>query len=239
MKELEVEVLYEKGPCLAVAKPPGLLTQAPPGIDSLELRIKAFLKHRDAKLGNVYLGVPHRLDRPVSGAMVFAKHSRAARRLAEQFEGRSVRKVYWACVEGRVTPEAGTWEDFMRKVPGEARAEALPPDHPDAQLAVLQYRVLGHWPWGTWLEIVLQTGRTHQVRLQASLRGHPVLGDALYGARTTFGPQCDDPRERAIALHARQLAFYHPMTRESVTVLAPLPAPWSELGLPELQVART
>src|SRR3989339_1503073 len=124
MAEPGFDILYEQGPCLAVCKPPGLLTQAPPGIDSLEVRVKAFLKDRDARPGKVYLGVPHRLDRPASGAIVFAKHSRAARRLAEQFEGRSVRKIYWACVEEEVRPADGTWQDYVRKEADEPRAEA-------------------------------------------------------------------------------------------------------------------
>lgn len=232
MSEPGFDILYEAGPCLAVCKPPGLLTQAPPGIDSLESRIKAFLKARESKPGKVYLGVPHRLDRPASGAMVFGKHSRAARRLAEQFEGRSVRKVYWACVEGEIQPMAGTWQDYLRKVPDEPRAEAVPAEHPDARLAVLHYRVLFTGPWGTWLEIELETGRMHQVRVQTSLRGHPVLGDALYGSSVAFGTQYDDSRLRAIALHARQLAFQHPMTREPITVTAPVPPAWAPLQLP-------
>jgi len=235
MAEPGFDILYEQGPCLAVCKPPGLLTQAPPGIDSLEVRVKAFLKDRDARPGKVYLGVPHRLDRPASGAIVFAKHSRAARRLAEQFEGRSVRKIYWACVEGEVRPAAGTWQDYVRKVPDEPRAEAVAADHPDARRAVLHYRALAAGPWGTWLEIELETGRMHQVRLQASLRGHPVLGDSLYGSTVPFGPQHDDARLRAIALHARQLAFQHPMTREPVTVTAPVPAPWLALQMPGME----
>src|ERR1700757_2259751 len=96
------EILLEDGPVLVVQKPAGIATQAPPGIDSLEARIRAFIKERDAKPGNIYLGIPHRLNRPVSGVMVFAKHVRAARRLAKQFEARTVRKLYWAAVAGRV-----------------------------------------------------------------------------------------------------------------------------------------
>ena len=95
------DILYEEGPCLVVVKPGGVATQAPPGIDSLEVRVKEFLRVRDSKAGNVYLGVPHRLDRPVSGVMVLARHVRAARRLSDQFEARTVRKTYWAVVEGR------------------------------------------------------------------------------------------------------------------------------------------
>src|SRR5688572_12903361 len=181
------EILYEQGPCLGISKPAGLATQAPSGIDSLESRLKAYLKERDQKPGNVYLGVPHRLDRPVSGAMVFGKHVRAARRLAEQFEARMVQKTYWACLEGNVSPESGTWTDFVRKVPGEPRAEIVAAEAEDARPAVLHYRTLGRSRHGAWLEIQLETGRMHQIRIQAAHRGHPVVGDTLYGAETRFG----------------------------------------------------
>ena len=108
--------------------------------------------------------------------MVFARHSRATRRLAEQFERREVRKVYWACVSGRVEPGEGTWEDYLRKIPEQARAEVVPLDHPEARPAVLHYRTLAVFAWGTWLEIELETGRTHQIRIQARLARLPHLG---------------------------------------------------------------
>ena len=231
MEKPGVEILYEEGPCLAVCKPPGLLTQAPPGIDSIEVRIKQLLRLRDSRPGEVYLGVPHRLARPASGAMVFATSRRATRRLAEQFEGRLVEKVYWACAEGPVQPSSGTWEDRLRKVPGEARAEVVAADHPEGRLAVLHYHALGSRPWGTWLEIRLETGRTHQVRVQAAWRGHPVLGDGQYGSTVPFGLQHEDPRLRAIALHARSLTFRHPKTMEEVCVRAPVTDDWRALGL--------
>jgi len=210
----DIEILYEQGPCLAVCKPAGLLTQAPSGIDSMERRIKDFLIHRENKPGRAYLGVPHRLDRGVSGAMVFAKHVRAARRLSEQFEARTVKKIYWACVAGKVAPAEGTWIDYTRKLPGRAEAEIVGQDHPEGRRAVLHYRTRGEASWGTWLEIELETGRMHQVRIQAATHGHPVLGDAQYGSEQTFGIQHDDERLRAIALHARSLSFRHPMTHE-------------------------
>jgi 23S rRNA pseudouridine1911/1915/1917 synthase len=226
-----VEILYEEGPCLVVNKPSGLLTQSPPGIDSLENRIKEFLKVRDHKPGKVYLGVPHRLDRPASGAMVFAKHVRAARRLAEQFEARVVRKRYWACVSGQVQPAEGIWRDRVRKVPEQARAEIAAPDQPDAREAVLRYRTLASDASGAWLEIELETGRMHQIRVQAGSRGHPLWGDALYGSTVAFGERFDDARLRAIALHAYRLEFRHPMTHEPVAVDAPPPAGWPSFGL--------
>lgn len=231
MIDEQVALLYEEGPVLVVRKPAGLLTQAPPGIDSLELRIKTWIKQRDNKPGNVYLGVPHRLDRPVSGALILARHARAARRISEQFEGRLVRKIYWACVAGDVAQDSGTWTDFVRKVPGEPRAEIVAADHEEGREAVLHYRVLARHDWGTWLKIELETGRTHQIRVQCGSRGHSVLGDALYGAAGEFGPAHEDERLRPIALHGRSVTFRHPMTQEMVSVVAPLPEVWDQLGL--------
>jgi RluA family pseudouridine synthase len=222
-------ILYEQGPCLGILKPAGLATQAPPGIDSLEIRLKDFLRRRDNKTGNIYLGVPHRLDRPVSGAMVFARHVRAARRISQQFESRTVQKTYWACVERAVTPTEGTWTDTLRKVYGKPLAEVVAADHPEGRLAVLHYRTLGTTPHGSWLEITLETGRTHQIRIQASSRGHPVLGDAMYGSAIPFGTQHEDERLRAIALHAQRLCFEHPMTKEEVDLRAPVGEAWWEL----------
>src|SRR5713101_4982580 len=110
-------VLYEDNHCLAVAKPAALLTQGvPAGIPTLEAMVKAYLKERYHKAGNVYLGIPHRLDRPVSGVVLFARNTKAARRLAEQFQQHTVTKIYWAIVEGDVQPAAGRWEDWLRKL---------------------------------------------------------------------------------------------------------------------------
>ena len=220
------DLLYEEGPCLVVCKPGGVLTQAPPHIDSLEKRIKAFLKERDDKPGRVYLGMPHRLDRPVSGVLVCAKHVRAARRLAEQFEGRIVSKTYWALVEGQVAEDAGTWTDYVRKIPDQALAEVVDRNHPDARIAILHYQVRERRKDSTWLEIQLETGRTHQIRLQTSHRGHPILGDSTYGSSVAFGPTTDEFRDRWIALHARRLEFRHPMSREFVAQQADLPECW-------------
>ena len=226
MSPVTLELLYENGPCLVVNKPGGLLTQGPPGIDSLELRVKQFLKERDLKTGNIYLSVLHRLDRPVSGALILCKHVRAARRVAEQFQRREIEKIYWALVEGQVAEKSGTWTDFMRKIPDVAKAERVEPDHPGAKQGVLHFRRLAEMPGRSLLEIRLETGRMHQIRLQAAVRGHAILGDHLYGNAATFGPATDDPRGRWIALHACRLRFRHPMTREWVAIDAPLPRPW-------------
>ncbi len=223
---MPVELLLDDPPCLVVNKPGGLLTQSPPGIDSLEDRVRMFEKQRRGIEGNIYLGVPHRLDRPASGAIVFARNIRATRRLSEQFAGRLVDKRYWVLVEGSLAHRAGTWRDALRKVPDQPRVEVVSNTHPEGRLAILHYEVLHEGAFGSWLEIRLETGRTHQIRVQCASRGLPVLGDFQYGAIRDFGPAVDDWRARWIALHARRLAFAHPKTRERVMVEAPLPPTW-------------
>ena len=231
MMDCPLEVLYDDGPCLVINKPAGLLTQAPRGIDSLELAVKEFYRQREGKLpsDNLYLGIIHRLDRPVSGAIAFARHARAAKRLAAQFQNRTVSKTYWALVQGVVSPDEGTWTDYLHKRHGMAQSIVVPQDDPRGKQAVLHYRVRGDWRGASWLEIELETGRTHQIRVQASSRGHAVVGDSQYGASTPFGPAFDDPRDQAIALHARSLGFRHPMREEQVVLEAPLPFYWPEL----------
>lgn len=226
-----LEVLYDDGPCLVVNKPPGLLTQAPLGIDCLEIAVKEFYRAREEKSAeeNLYLGIIHRLDRPVTGAITFARHARAAKRLADQFQNRTVSKTYWALVEGTLDSDEGTWVDFLHKRHGMAQAIVVPEDDPRGKKAILHYRVRGQVDGATWLEIELETGRTHQIRVQASSRGHSVLGDSQYGSSTEFGPECEDERDRAIALHARTLGFRHPMRDEQIVIEAPLPAYWPAL----------
>jgi 23S rRNA pseudouridine1911/1915/1917 synthase len=220
------QILFEEGPCLVVCKPPGLPTQAPPEIDSLEVRIKSFLKTRDNLPYDAYLGIPHRLDRPASGAILFGTRRRATHKLAKQFENRSVKKLYWVRVEGQPDPLAGEWRDFVRKVYGKPQAEVVAADHPEARLAVLRYRTIASTDTDAWLEIELETGRTHQIRIQAASRGHTVLGDSQYGSKVPFGPQHDDERRRAIALHARTLEFQHPVSKQQILVIAPPPEFW-------------
>lgn len=225
-------VLYEDNHCLAVAKPAALLTQGvPPGIPTLEAMVKAYLKERYHKAGNVYLGIPHRLDRPVSGVVVFARNTKAARRLAEQFQQRQVRKIYWAAVEGDVQPDEATWEDWLLKVQDESRAERVTAETAGARHAQSRYRRLQSLPEGTLLEIEPETGRMHQIRVQAAGRGWPIWGDTLYGARLPFGPLAELPRDRAIALHARSLTFLHPIRYEPLTVTAALPASWQGIDI--------
>jgi 23S rRNA pseudouridine1911/1915/1917 synthase len=232
-----MQILYEDNHCLAAAKPAPLLTQAPPGVPSLEALVKAYLKERYHKPGNVYLGIPHRLDRPVSGVVLFARNTKAARRLAEQFQMRQVRKVYWALVEraadGSPPPEEGVWEDWLLKVQDEARALRVEPGTEGARRARLRFRRLRLTDDGALLELEPETGRMHQLRVQTAARGWPVRGDELYGARLPFGPLAEQPRERVIALHARSLTFLHPIRYEPLTVTATPPDAWGGVGVGE------
>jgi 23S rRNA pseudouridine1911/1915/1917 synthase len=228
----KLEVLFEDNHCLAVVKPAPLLTQGvPPGIPTLESLAKEYLKEKYAKRGNVYLGIPHRLDRPVSGVVLFARNTKAAQRLAEQFQKHQVVKTYWAAVEGHVESEQGRWEDWLLKIPEEARSKRVSAETNGARHAVLQYRRLIPGPGITLLEIRPETGRMHQIRIQAAERGWPVQGDVLYGSKLPFGPPASLPRERVIALHARSLTFLHPIRFEPITVVSPLPEYWTALAL--------
>lgn len=230
-----IEILLEDGPLLAVNKPAGLITLGvPTGVPTLVDEVKAYLKTTYEKPGNVYLGVPHRLDRPVSGVMVFARNSKCAARLAEMFRNRSVRKVYVAVLE-QVPPEpAGELRDWLLKHPEAAQVSVVPAETPQAREAILHYRTLhqfapdaAHFPNAAVVEIELLTGRMHQIRAQFGNRGCPVLGDVQYGGSGVWpAPRSSDPRTQPIALHAREITLPHPIRYEQVTIVAPWPADW-------------
>jgi 23S rRNA-/tRNA-specific pseudouridylate synthase len=159
--------------------------------------------------------------------MVLALHQRAAKRISDQVQRRDVNKTYWACVQGVALTEQGTWVDFMRKVPGEARSEICDEAADGAKRAVLHYRVLQQRAEKSWLEIVLETGRTHQIRLQCGSRELPIVGDLLYGSDQKFGEYHEDERRRCIALHARHLHLRHPMLDKYIEQTAELPSSWA------------
>ncbi|MCY2968172.1 MAG: RNA pseudouridine synthase [Planctomycetota bacterium] len=237
-----LSILLEDGPLLAVNKPAGLLTLgAIPGIATLERRVKAYLKDKYQKAGNVYLGIPHRLDRPVSGVVVFARNSKCAARLAEQFRDRVVRKVYWAIVEGNVEPASGELVDWLQKSDDQAHVSVVNEGIAGAREARLRYRTLrteiAHPVTGercTQLEIELDTGRMHQIRVQFGSRGWAILGDRQYGSNLEFETiSALDPRESAIALHARRLTLNHPVRYDEVKLVAPLPANWNAFPIPD------
>lgn len=236
-----LEILLQDGPLLAVNKPGGLLTVGvPSGIPTLVGQVQDFLKARYHKPGNVYLGVPHRLDRPVSGVVVFARNSKAAARLAEMFRDREVRKIYRAIIERPPESPEGELRDWLLKVPDKAHVEVVTPETPQAREAVLRYRVLQPVPAlgdAVLVEIELLTGRMHQIRVQFSSRGWPVVGDVEYGATSALAlPSFDDPRDAPIALHACELTLKHPVRYDSLTITAPLPASWG-LELPSEHVS--
>ena len=227
----DLNVLFEDFHLLIVNKPAPLLTQAPAGIPSLEGMVKEYIKVKYAKPAGVYLGVPHRLDRPVTGAICFARNTKAAQRVHAQFHERTVRKTYWAIVEGIVTPASGIWDDCLRKLPDEAKVVKASAGEPGAKLAVLEYRVLQTLVDCTFVEFAPITGRMHQLRVQSAWRGHPVLGDMAYAAPRAFGPPAAEPRDCVIALHARRLELDHPFTKLRMAIDAPLPEYWSDLGI--------
>ena len=226
-----IDVIYEDDHLLVVNKPAGLGTQAPKQFDSLEARTRLHLARADDCQDSPYLGIPHRLDRCVSGVIVFTKRKKSARRLSQQFEQRHVEKSYLALVTGTPEPEQGTWRDTVRKIPEQPRTEIVSADHPDAKTAVLHYRVDDSRDSTSRLTIQLETGRMHQIRLQCSVRGHPILGDRLYGSDVNFGPQVKHERDRQIALHAASIVIEHPRTRERVAFEAPVPGTWSHLRI--------
>jgi 23S rRNA pseudouridine1911/1915/1917 synthase len=214
-----LEILFEDHHCLAVVKPAGWASAHFQGEEeTLDRAVKAYLKEKYHKPGNVFLGVVHRLDRPVSGVLLFARTSKAAARLSEQFREGSIEKVYWAIVEGQVQRSAGSLEDWLLRDREVGRVEIVEPRTPGARQALLHYQRRGSLGDLTWLEIRPQTGRTHQLRVQLAHHGHPIFGDAKYGAVHTFKP--------GIALHARSLTFLHPVRYEPVMLTAELPAHW-------------
>jgi 23S rRNA pseudouridine1911/1915/1917 synthase len=214
-----LQILYEDNHCLAINKPAGRLSTHFGGREeTLDREAKAYLKGKYHKPGKVFLGIVHRLDRPVSGVLLFARTSKAAARLAQQFREGTIDKVYWAVVEGRIDQAAGSLEDWLRKDQDAGRVEVVEPGAAGARLSLLHYCRRAAQGRLSWLEVRPQTGRTHQLRVQLAHRGRPIYGDARYGAVRTFG--------KAIALHARSLTFLHPVRYEPVTLVAPLPGPW-------------
>jgi 23S rRNA pseudouridine1911/1915/1917 synthase len=215
----ELDILLEDNHCLAIAKPAGAVSAHFQGREeTLDRDVKRYLKAKYDKPGQVFLGVVHRLDRPVSGVLLFARTSKAAARLSQQFREGTIEKVYWAVVEGTVARTAGTLEDWLWKNRDLGRVEVVEPRSEGARQALLHYQVKAVHGGLSWLEIRPQTGRTHQLRVQLAHHGHPIVGDAQYGSVHTFG--------NAIALHARALTFLHPVRYEPVTLTAEAPSPW-------------
>lgn len=212
------DILYEDNHLLVVNKHCGDLVQPDPsGESALEDQIKAFLKVRDAKPGAVFLGVVHRIDRPVSGAVLFAKSSKALTRLNEMLREGRIRKIYWALTEQTPSPEEGALRHFIVRDARNNRSRAYDMPKPEGKEARLCYRTLCRGTHYTLVEVELQTGRHHQIRAQLAKIGCPIRGDLKYGARRS------NP-DGGISLHSRSVAFEHPVRREELVVTAPVPA---------------
>jgi 23S rRNA pseudouridine1911/1915/1917 synthase len=219
-----LEILHEDNHCLAVNKPAGVLTQGDAtGAPSLIEAVRADLKVRYHKPGNVFVGLVHRLDRPTSGVVLFARTSKAAARLSAQFRAGSIEKVYWAFVEGVCPVDAAEWTDWLWKDEERNIVQAVPPGTPGARQARVALRVLERRPGTTWLELRPLTGRSHQLRVQLARRGLPIVGDRKYGAKARLRALDGQPR---VALHAQRLVFTHPTRPEVIEVVAPVPADW-------------
>jgi 23S rRNA pseudouridine1911/1915/1917 synthase len=218
-----LSILYEDNHLLVINKPPMLPTMGvAEGHDSLLHRAKQYIKQKYDKPGNVYLGVVSRLDAPVTGAVVLARTSKAAKRLGEQFRLGTVEKIYWAVVSGQVEPAESSCTDWVLKDERARKMVVASRAAPGAKEARLSYRTVAQVTGGTLLEIKLETGRKHQIRLQLADRGYPVLGDSKYGSQTSFAA--------GIALHARRLSFLHPVRKTPISLVAPLPKAWRKLG---------
>jgi 23S rRNA pseudouridine1911/1915/1917 synthase len=211
-----------------------MLTQGVPHgtVPTVEAWVKSYLKEKYAKPGNVYLGIPHRLDRPVSGVIVFARNSKAAARLAEQFRERSMHKEYLCVTEGVPDPPVRRLVHWLLKDASQAHVTVVNEGTPGAKSAELSYEVLRAAHGKALIRVELHTGRMHQIRVQLGHSGCPVLGDRQYGAPCVF-PGCDEDDQRrpvVIALHAATLELSHPIRYDRVTLRAPLPSSWQQFG---------
>mgnify|MGYP000013538073 FL=1 len=222
----QVQVLYEDNHIIIVSKAPGEIVQGDKtGDRTLADDVKAYIKERYAKPGNVFLGVAHRLDRPVAGVVVLARTSKALARLNEMFRKGDVHKTYWAIVRDEPPAPEGTLEHWLVRNERQNKSYAYPREVPGGKRAVLRYRVIGRGESYRLLEVALLTGRHHQIRCQLAAMGCPIKGDLKYGA-----PRSNP--DGSISLLARRVEFVHPVSRERVAVEAPLPADrlWRELA---------
>lgn len=214
-----LRVLYEDNHLIAVYKPAGVLVQGDRSGDlSLMDIVKQYIKSKYRKPGQVFLGLIHRLDRPVSGVVLFARTSKAASRLSAQWRNRRVGKIYWALVHGILRPENGTLRSYVKK-----GAKTIIVENEGGQgilEAILSYRTISAKRDRSLVEIDLHTGRKHQIRAQLAAAGCPVEGDVKYGG-AVLG------RKQEIRLTARSLTFVHPTRQEAMTIESP-PPDWAE-----------
>ncbi len=211
------DILYEDNHLLIVNKGVSDIVQEDKtGDESLEQQIKAFIKERDQKPGNVYLGVVHRIDRPVSGAVVFTKTSKALARMNEMFQNREIQKIYWAIVKEKPEKEEALLEHFLSRDSRKNKAYIHTKEVKDSKPASLSYRVKGKSDNYYLLEIELHTGRHHQIRAQLAFIGCPIKGDLKYGF-----PRSN--KNGGISLHSRSIRLIHPISKKEIFVEAPAP----------------
>ena len=213
-----MQVLYEDNHIIVVYKESGEIVQGDKtGDKPLSETIKAWIKEKYAKPGNVFLGVVHRLDRPVSGLVVFAKTSKALSRLNDMFRKGEVKKTYWAMVQTPPAELEGTLTNWLVRNEKQNKSYAYDHEVPNAKKAILKYKTVGQTEHYTLLEVNLLTGRHHQIRCQLSAIGCPIKGDLKYGARRS------NP-DGSISLLSRTVEFIHPVSKEYISVVSPLPA---------------
>ena len=212
-----MQIVYEDNHIIIVSKHSGEVVQADKtGDEPLSETVKAYIKEKYNKPGNVFLGVVHRLDRPVWGLVVFAKTSKALSRLNEMFRLGEVRKTYWALVQTPPPTEEGTLTNWLVRNEQQNKSYAHDKEVPGSKKAMLNYRVIGSSERYTLLEIELLTGRHHQIRCQLAHIGCPIKGDLKYGARR------NNP-DGSISLLSRKVDFIHPVSKINITATAPLP----------------
>ncbi len=210
-------VIYEDNHILIVNKASSEIVQGDKTGDTpLSETVKQYLKEKYAKPGNVFIGVVHRLDRPVSGIVIFAKTSKALTRLNEMFKNGKVRKTYWAIVKSPPTPPEGTLIHYLVRNEKQNKSYAYSKEVSHSKRAILNYRLIGRSQNYYLLEIDLETGRHHQIRCQLAKMGTPIKGDLKYGF-----PRSNS--DGSISLHARSVEFIHPVTQKPVRAEAPLP----------------
>ncbi|MFM7636676.1 MAG: RluA family pseudouridine synthase [Crocinitomicaceae bacterium] len=218
MDSLAERILFEDNHLLVVNKLPSEIVQGDKtGDEPLPERIKSFLKEKYQKPGNVFCGVVHRLDRPTSGVVVFAKTSKALERLNAQFREKETNKTYWAIVENKPKEPKGSLRDYLKKNETQNKSYVVNENSPGAKLALLNYELMASSANYHLLEVTIETGRHHQIRAQLSKIGCILKGDLKYGAKRAN-------KDASIGLHARSLRFLHPTTKEEITIVANPPA---------------
>lgn len=213
----ELQILYEDNHLLVINKKVGQLVQGDKtGDESLLELIKDFIKKRDQKPGNVFLGLVHRIDRPTSGLVIYAKTSKALSRLTQMVKNREIEKTYWAVVAKELIPQSQRLVHYLKKNEKTNKATVFPKATDGAKELVLKYELIKTLDRYQLLEVDLETGRHHQIRAQLAKIGVPIKGDLKYGS-----PRSNP--DGGISLHARKLHFKHPVTKEEIEIVAPVP----------------